>query len=86
MTRSGVYTYLKRLLIAFSVLINVILGGRSNQTFSARNYDRKKRGLWNIVPLIDAIFWFDPEHCLTSWVYWAVRKDVMSKNKIGDTL
>lgn len=69
----AMYEYTKRILIAFSVLVNVILGGRSNQTFSARNYQRKYEGKRNLVWLIDAIFWFDREHCLTSWAFWYIR-------------
>jgi hypothetical protein len=38
---------------ALSILLNVILGGRSNQTFSARNYQRKLDGKPNLVWLID---------------------------------
>ena len=48
--------YFLRVGIAISVLLNVILGGYSNQTFSARNYDWKKRGRPNLVFLIDGIF------------------------------
>ncbi len=36
MLHIGWVTYLVRILIALSVLLNVILGGRLNQTFSAR--------------------------------------------------
>ena len=42
-------SYLKRVGIALSVLLNVVLGGASNQTFSARNWQRKKDGLLNFV-------------------------------------
>jgi len=59
--------------IAVSVLVNVILGGPSNQTFSARNYARKKQSKFNMVRLIDWVCGDD--HCLTCWTYWVVRKD-----------
>jgi hypothetical protein len=68
--------YFHRILIALSVLLNVILGGNSNQTFSARNYQQKREGKFNLVWLIDAIFWFEPDHCLHSWSYWYTRKDL----------
>jgi hypothetical protein len=68
--------YLERVGIALSVLLNVLLGGYSNQTFSARNYGWKRNGKPNLVWLIDAIFWFDPNHCLDSWSYWIVRKEI----------
>lgn len=67
--------YLERIGIALSVLLNTLLGGYSNQTFSARNYGWKKEGKPNLVWLIDTIFWFDPNHCLDAWTYWFIRKD-----------
>lgn len=70
---TGLGTYLKRLLIALSVLLNVILGGQNNQTFSARNHQWKKDGKPNISRYIDAVL--GEGHCLTCWVYWKVRKE-----------
>jgi hypothetical protein len=64
----------------------VILGGPSNQTFSARNYEWKKQGYWNIVWLLDGVFFFDPEHCLNDWMYWKTSKNLRknhTKNDIG---
>ena len=81
-----VIKYFERLGIATSVLFNVILGGPSNQTFSARNYAWKKDGKPNLVWLIDAMFFWEPDHSLLSWLFWIVRKDViheMSKEKTG---
>ena len=68
--------YFKRIGIAISVLFNVILGGYSNQTFSARNYNWKKQGKYNLVWLIDKIFFLDADHCMHSWSYWILRKDL----------
>lgn len=65
--------YFMRVGIALSVLLNVILGGSSNQTFSARNWGWKRNNLPNLVWLIDAIsyrIFGDKDHCLKSWVYW----------------
>jgi hypothetical protein len=77
--------YLQRLGIAISVLVNVALGGSSNQTFSARNYGWKRQGKLNLVFIIDKLFWFDSDHCLVSWCYWHLRKDVIHtlKNEKG---
>jgi hypothetical protein len=71
-----VYKYIERVGIALSVLLNVLLGGYSNQTFSARNYGWKREGKPNLVWLIDTLFWFDPNHCLDAWTYWIVRKEI----------
>lgn len=48
--------YFYRIGIALSVLLNVVLGGYSNQTFSARNWGWKRSKKPNLVWLIDAIF------------------------------
>jgi hypothetical protein len=50
-----VIRYLTRVAVALSVLLNVLTGGASNQTFSARNWDWKRRGLPHIVGAIDWI-------------------------------
>ena len=64
--------YLFRVGIALSILINVILGGRSNQTFSARNWQRKKDNKPNLVWFIDLLL--QKGHCQMCWVNWAIRK------------
>jgi len=64
--------YLQRIGIALSVLLNVTLGGQSNQTFSARNWGWKKNNRPNLVFLIDLLF--GKGHCVVSWVYWRKRK------------
>lgn len=96
--------YFARIGIALSVLLNVILGGKSNQTFSARNWDLKRRKKPNMVNCIDnvCVYVISPtinffltyvirtdtkvrltEHCMESWIYWRVRKDVAHDYKIG---
>lgn len=71
--------YIERVGIALSVLFNVILGGYSNQTFSARNWDWKRQNKPNLVLVINFIF-NDAHHCMESWVYWKVRKEVSDGN------
>ena len=75
--------YLKRVGTALSVLFNVLLGGYSNQSFSARNYEWKKQGKRNLVPVIDFIakkVFKDKDHCLSAWAYWYTRKDISKRN------
>lgn len=69
---SRLMTYLSRVGIALSVLLNVILGGESNQTFSARNYSWQRDRKPNIAKAIDSVLGKD--HCLLSWVHWSTRK------------
>ena len=65
--------YCFRVMTALSVLLNVLLGGSNNQTFSARNWQWKKDHRPNLVWIIDKIIGKD--HCAESWVYWKVRKE-----------
>ena len=65
--------YLNRVFVATSVLANVLTGGESNQTFSARNWHWKKNNRPNLVWAIDFILGKD--HCVQCWVYWKVRED-----------
>jgi len=77
-----VFQYLTRIGIALSVLLNVILGGKSNQTFSARNWEWKIRGKPNIVWFIDRIFWLEQRHCEASWVFWkTIQRHYTDKNQ-----
>jgi hypothetical protein len=69
---TGLTSYIKRVLIALSVLLNVLLGGDNNQTFSARNHQWRKDNKLNICKAIDLVL--GEGHCLTCWVYWKVRK------------
>ena len=73
--------YLLRVGIAISVLVNVILGGAANQTFSARNYGWKRSGRWNICWLIDFLIRRDVDHCLHSWLYWYTGKNIRKSGK-----
>ena len=68
--------YLERVGIALSILLNVLVGGPSNQTFSARNYRWKMMGQPNLVWMIDRILWFDSDHCLHSWIYYKTTRDL----------
>jgi hypothetical protein len=85
---NDVAKYFQRVGIALSILLNVILGGASNQTFSARNYRWQQENKPNIVWLIDAIFFWDKYHCLHSWLYYKTTRNlrhVYKQNKV-DTL
>jgi len=71
-----VLRYIRRVLIATSILVNVILGGPSNQTFSARNHGWKKINKYNLVWLIDFLVFWDNDHCMMSWLYWKTGKNI----------
>jgi hypothetical protein len=71
--------YLNRVMISFSILVNTILGGKTNQTFSARNWDRKRRKKLNIVCLIDTIFFLEKDHCQEAWIKWTIIHAAISR-------
>ncbi len=71
--------YFTRIGISLSVLINVIFGGKCNQTFSARNYQWKRENKFNLVYILDLLF-FDEYHCKESWIWWIVHDDLIQKN------
>ena len=61
------------LLIALDQLAWVILtlgNGMPDETISAALWrmesQGKRAGIW-LRPLIDTLFWFDPDHCLSAW-------------------
>lgn len=72
--------YFKRLGVAASIFFNVLLGGKSNSTISAGQYERKRQKKWNICWLIDLFFWYDEDHCLGSWVKWKIIHSAINKN------
>ena len=70
-TTGVISRYLKRVLISLSITANVILGGRSNQTFSARNHQWKRDKRPNLSKSIDSLL--GKGHCLECWINWRVR-------------
>ena len=101
MSTYRILKYIARIGIALSVLLNVTMGGYSNQTFSARNWSWYREGKWNLVWFIDGVcdYLIQPvinllltyvfrsnirvnmsNHCMTSWVYWRLRKDVIHEH------
>lgn len=78
--------YVERIGISLSVLFNVILGGHSNQTFSARNYAWKREGKLNLVRIIDTIYFREQNHCLTAWSYWYIRHNLQDTKNVLDNI
>jgi hypothetical protein len=73
----AILRYFNRIFITLSILLNVLTGGKSNQTFSARNYEWKVQNKPNLVWLIDFIFEYffnDPGHCLLAYAFWLTIK------------
>ena len=68
--------YFSRLGIATSIFFNTLFGGQNNQTVSARNYERRKQGLYNICWFVDGFF--GEGHCKKAWAKWTVINNAIS--------
>jgi hypothetical protein len=67
----------KQILIAFDQLLNTFLGGYADETLSARAWRTEQSGkIFGKIfrPLIDVIFFFDPQHCFNSYLSEKQRK------------
>lgn len=71
--------YIRRTLTAGSIFLNVLTGGKSNQTLCARNWELNLIGKQNASKIIDAFFFFDPNHCERSWNYWNALNKYMKE-------
>ncbi len=61
--------YAMNVLAALSQLLNALLFGDCNMTFSARCHVRQDEPLFAVLrPVVDALFWFDDDHCRSSWL------------------
>lgn len=58
--------WLKQTIIAIDQLANAILGGWADETLSSRAW--RNRDKHPTYKLIDAVFWWDPQHCYHSWL------------------
>lgn len=72
--------YFSRVFIQISILFNVILGGKLNQTISATQHQRKRDGKVNFTWLIDKIFFWDHEHCMEAWLKWKIIHAAINKS------
>jgi hypothetical protein len=76
---------MKQFLIAFDQLVNTILFGYADETLSARAWrteqDNKFFGKF-FRPLIDTVFFFDPNHCYMSYLSEIKRKQQPSHYRV----
>ena len=62
--------YLLNVLIALDQLVNVVLcGGQPDETMSSNVWRMEQAGKpWGFMrPIIDTLFFFDPDHCANSY-------------------
>lgn len=74
---SAIVSYIVRVITAFSIFLNVLVLGKSNQTFSARNHIWSMKGYPNIAWLIDSVFYFDLNHSKRAYIYWVEIKNAL---------
>ncbi len=68
-------TYVKCVLIALDQLANTVAGGYPDETLSARCWRLRLRKPWCYLrAVIDGLFFFDPDHCRTSFESEVARK------------
>ena len=59
-----------QILIALDQLVNALIGGWADETLSSRAWRMERAGKpWGrlLRPLIDALMFFDPQHCFSSF-------------------
>ena len=61
---------IKQVLIALDQLLNTLVGGWADETFSARSYRNKNQSAkWkNVMIIIDTVFFWQDEHCYKSYL------------------
>ena len=61
--------YLRKILIALDQLVNTVVNGEPDETFSSRCWRERGRQPWKVLRyLVDAVFFFDKDHCRTSYL------------------
>lgn len=59
---------LREVAVAFDQLANAILGGYSDETISARCWRLRAARPYSILrPIVDGLFFWQPEHCRASY-------------------
>lgn len=75
---AGLKTYIFNVLVAFDQLINTLLGGWADETLSCRAHraytDNKPFKFFRNI--INALFWWQSDHCLSAYNYEKTRQDV----------
>ena len=70
--------YLWRFLLSLDVAANVLTGGSSHQTLSARAHltANRKHPYWAWTErAIDRLFWWEDDHCRRQW-YWELEHPI----------
>lgn len=71
------WAYWKQVLISIDQLLNAIFHGYADETLSSRAWRHYVKGdhKWPC-RLLDALLWFDPDHCRTSYESELERRQI----------
>ena len=72
------YNYFMNLAIALDQTLNALTGGSCDETLSSRTYRKSQNStawMW-LRAIIDTIFFFDKDHCKTSYDAEVLRKHI----------
>ena len=81
--------YILQNLIAIDQVLNTILGGKADETLSARAWRaEQKNRIFGLIfrPLIDTILFFDPNHCYYSYLSEFYRRQLPSEYSINNRI
>ena len=67
-------TYVMKVLIAFDQFANAVIGGHPDETLSAAAHRRHIAGKSGWRNLINALFWWQGDHCLDAHINEMARK------------
>ena len=68
---------IKQVLLALDQLANTLLGGMADETLSARAYRTRETNPWRM-RVIDALFFWEDNHCYESWLSEVERRQLPS--------
>lgn len=68
---------IKQFLIAVDQVFNTLLGGMADETLSARAYRQRDKHPWRM-SVIDALFFWEDNHCYESWLSEVERRQLPS--------
>lgn len=75
---------MKQVAIAIDQLINALLGGMADETFSARCWrNGKTHDGWNMARItVDALLFWDRQHCFESYISEFERKQLPEEYRV----
>ena len=83
------FSYIFQNLVAIDQVMNTLLGGKADETLSARAWRAEQKGRpFGLIfrPLIDTLLFFDPNHCYNSYLSEFYRRQLPSEYSINNRI